>query len=274
MFYFEQITGKFLCERCMAARLHGAESENLMRVMPVFMLSAALLTTACNRVDAPGKAAPAPGTDRSLPSPLTRSDAPPSELRTSAIAAGEAPSAPAQIAPTWNELTIPAGTAIPVLLDTSLGSDVSQVEQAVSGHTTRPITIDGLTALPEGTTLGGVVTSVKRAGKVKGRAHLSMRFTSIDPPGSESYRIQTQAIGRTAPATKQQDAIKIGAPAAGGAIVGGILGGKKGAAIGTAAGGGAGTAVVLSTRGKEVSFPKGSAVTVRLTQPLTVRVRG
>jgi len=30
---------------------------------------------------------------------------------------------------------------------------------------------------------------------------------------------------------------------------------------------------VLSTRGKEVHLPKGAAVTLRLTQPVTVRVR-
>jgi hypothetical protein len=66
--------------------------------------------------------------------------------------------------------------------------------------------------------------------------------------------------------------LKIGVPAAGAAAVGAIVGGKKGAAIGAASGGGAGTAVVLSTRGKEVRFPKGSVTSVRLTQPLTVWV--
>ena len=60
---------------------------------------------------------------------------------------------------------------------------------------------------------------------------------------------------------------------AGGAIIGAIVGGKKGAAIGTAAGGGAGTAVVLSTRGKEVRLPKGSALTLRLSEPVTIRVK-
>ena len=43
----------------------------------------------------------------------------------------------------------------------------------------------------------------------------------------------TAAIGRTAPATKKKDALEIGAPAAGGAIIGALVGGKKGAPIGT-----------------------------------------
>ena len=68
--------------------------------------------------------------------------------------------------------------------------------------------------------------------------------------------------------------MKIGAPAAGGAIIGAIVGGGKGAAIGAAAGGGAGTAVVLSTRGKEIGLPVGSALRIRLTEPLTIRDQG
>jgi hypothetical protein len=66
--------------------------------------------------------------------------------------------------------------------------------------------------------------------------------------------------------------MKIGLPAAGGAIVGGIVGGKKGAGIGALAGGGGGTAVVLSTRGKEVRVGRGALLSVRLTAPLTVTV--
>ncbi len=33
----------------------------------------------------------------------------------------------------WREITIPAGTALPVVLDTSVGSDISRVEQPVRG---------------------------------------------------------------------------------------------------------------------------------------------
>jgi hypothetical protein len=174
----------------------------------------------------------------------------------------------------WRELTLPAGTVMPVVLETPVSSATSRVEQGVRGHLSRAVMLNGVTVFPRGTSVAGVVTDAQRSGKVKGRAHVAMRFTSIDPPGDERYRVQTRSIGRTAPATKKADAIKIGAPAAGGAIVGGIIGGKKGALIGSAAGGGAGTAVVLNTRGKETGFARGSVVTLRLTQPVTVRIRG
>ena len=173
------------------------------------------------------------------------------------------------------EITIPAGTRVTVILDTGVGSDTSRVEDAVHAHVSRPVVIGGQTALPAGSRVSGVVTDATRSAKVKGRAHVAVRFDTLTPRGDEErYRIQTSSVGRTAPATKKKDAMEIAAPAAGGAIIGALVGGKKGAAIGTAVGGGAGTAVVLSTRGKEVHLPKGAALTLRLSAPLTVKIRG
>jgi len=175
----------------------------------------------------------------------------------------------------WREMTIPAGTSLPVTLDTSVGSDISRVEQPVHGHLSRTVYIGGAAAIPAGSAVSGFITSARRSGKVKGRAYVAMRFSTLTPRGeSENYRIQTRNVGRLAPATKDKDAVKIGAPALGGALVGGLVGGGKGAAIGAAAGGGAGTAVVLNTRGEEVRIGRGQTVLVRLTQPVRVRVRG
>jgi hypothetical protein len=102
---------------------------------------------------------------------------------------------------------------------------------------------------------------------------VAFRFTSIDPPGeAERVAIRTDTVARRAPATKRHDAAKIGGGAAGGAIIGGILGGGDGAAKGAAIGGAAGTGVVLATRGREIRLGPGADVTVRLAQPVTVRV--
>jgi hypothetical protein len=216
------------------------------------------------------------------PARVARADAPdaqrnlapasaPDAGRTSASAATSAVS---DVAAAWREVTIPAGTALPLVLDTGVGSDISRVEQPVQAHLARAVVVRGATVLAQGSTVSGVVTDAVRSGKVKGRAHVAVRFTSLAPRGvDERYRIRTAAVGRTAPATKKKDAITIGAPAAGGAVIGGIIGGKKGAAIGTAVGGGGGTAAVLTTRGKEVHMGRGSIVTVRLTEPVTIKVR-
>jgi hypothetical protein len=161
------------------------------------------------------------------------------------------------------------------VLDTPVASDTSRVEDRVAAHLARPVVVGGETALSAGSQIGGVVTDATRSGKVKGRAHVAVKFESLSPAGGdEHYTIRTSAVGRTAAATKRKDALEIGAPAAGGALIGALVGGKKGALIGAGVGGGAGTAVVMSTRGKEVRIPKGTALTLKLAAPVTVRVRG
>src|SRR5581483_2228164 len=174
--------------------------------------------------------------------------------------AGRPDAAPAPKA--VRELTIPAGTLLPVILDTSVGSATSHVEESVHAHVTKSIVVDGIAVVPNGSRVSGVVTDATPSGRIKGRAHVGMRFETLAPAGAEErYTIHTTAVERTAAATKEKDALEIGAPAAGGALIGALVGGKKGALIGGGVGAGAGTGVVLSTRGKEVSMAKGSALT-------------
>jgi hypothetical protein len=224
-----------------------------MRVLMSTAVAVMLVTTGCSR-------------DQAVIGAATASAA-------SATAAGEAtPGNASAPDPGAREVTLPAGTELPIVLDTPVGSDTSRVEQPVHAHLSRPVMIKGQTVVPEGSGVSGVVADATRSGKVKGRAHVAMRFDTLTLR-DERYRIQTTAVGRTAPATKKKDALEIGGGAAGGALIGALVGGGKGAAIGTAAGAGAGTAVVLSTRGKEVHLLKGAALRLRLTEPVTVRIR-
>jgi hypothetical protein len=236
-------------------------------MITIGVVALSLMTGACSRAEtaAAGNAPATPGTAEGAATvpvaTVGRMNAAPAAV-------------PASTAAAWREVTIPAGTNLPIVLDTSIGSDTSRVEEAVTAHLSRPITVHGETVLAEGSRVTGVVTDATRSAKVKGRAHVAVRFDSLTPRGDDQrYPIATSTVGRTAPGTKKNDALKIGAPAAGGAIIGALVGGKKGALIGTAAGGGAGTAVVLSTRGKEVHLARGAALTLRLAAPLTVRVR-
>jgi len=175
---------------------------------------------------------------------------------------------------TTREVIVPSGTQLPIILDTSVASSTSRVEQPVRAHLSRDVRLDNEVVIPVGSELYGSVTAVRRPGKVKGRSYIAMRFTTLVPRGSgERYRVDTGRVARTGRATKKKDAIKIGIPAAGGAAVGALIGGKKGALIGAGAGGGAGTAVVLSTRGEEVGIGRGVPLTLRLASPIAVRLR-
>jgi hypothetical protein len=167
-------------------------------------------------------------------------------------------------------VTLPAGTVLRLAVSQRFGSDISNVEDPVNATLVRPIVVDGLEVLPSGSRVHGYVSHAVRSGRVKGRGSVGVRFTRITVPGDESYRVRTRAWTAVAPATKKQDALKIGLPAAGGAAIGALIGGKKGAGIGALAGGGAGTAVVLSTRGRDVRVGRGAVIAVRLAEPLRV----
>lgn len=179
--------------------------------------------------------------------------------------------APAPARPVSRDVTIPAGTTLSLSLTSAIASDTSAVEDAVTAELAQPILIGGREVLPAGARLAGSVTGVDRSGRVKGRAMLAFRFTSLRT-GDAQYELHTIPLSHVAPASKGEDAAKIGIGAGAGAIIGGIVGGGDGAVKGAVIGGGAGTGVVLATKGQEVRLGPGADVSTQLTEPLTVRV--
>ena len=194
------------------------------------------------------------------------------EADDSATAAGEDAKAPGKAVPVYREVTLPAGTTLRLDLASSIASDSSKVEDAVRATVRQALVIEGQTVVPMGAELAGVVTDVADSGRVKGRARIAYRFNSLTV-GEEQYDIATAPTSHLAPATKGEDATKIGIGAGAGAAIGAILGGGSGAAKGAAIGGAAGTGAVLATKGKEVRLGPGANVTTRLTAPVTVRIR-
>lgn len=188
-----------------------------------------------------------------------------------APAASESTAAPTRRGAEWREITIPAGTALPLELETSLSSETAQVEAPVRAKLSQALQVNGLTALPIGAVLSGVVTEVERAGRVKGRSRLAFTFSRVQADNL-SQDLKTNPLTYVGEASKGEDLTKIGAGAIGGAIVGGIAGGGEGAAKGAAIGGAAGTGVVLATRGKDVKLTSGTDLAATLAAPLTIRV--
>jgi hypothetical protein len=228
------------------------------------LIVSAALAAACSAAAAPDAATPA-----AAPAASAADTARPADATAPGVATRDAKS-PSEAA--LREITIPAGTVLAIELQSAVASDTSSVEDPVRARLRKPIMIDGVEALPAGSSLRGFVTEATRSARVKGRARVGFRFNSIEPAGRDGrLDIRTNVISREAPGTKKQDAAKIGIPAAGGAVIGGIVGGGDGAAKGAVIGGAAGTGVVLSTRGKEVRFGPGADFSVKLAAPLTVR---
>lgn len=254
------------------------------------IITIAIVTAACGSSDpmpqvtaAAAPAAPAASATEPAPSePVveTRVPAPakPVAKRSTTAATrterAERPRAKTSAAPSvpeYREFTLRAGTELPLVLRSAVASDESQVEDAVRATLRKAIVIDGHQVLPAGTELSGVVTDAERAGRVKGRARVAFRFSSLRYDG-ERHRIETDAIEQLGEATKGEDAKKIGIGAGVGAAIGALAGGGSGAAKGAAIGAGAGTGVVLATRGKDVRLEPGTEVATRLSAPLAIRV--
>jgi len=165
--------------------------------------------------------------------------------------------------PNRDQISLPAGTELQLVLEGGLSSATSHVGDAVTARVARATAPDGRIVLPGGTVLKGRVYHADAAGRVKGKSRLAVDFDRIVVRGVE-HRLDTTAIDVTGPDSHGRDAAIIGGSTVGGAIVGGILGGGSGAKKGAVVGVLGGTGAVLATRGKDVEIPAGSNWTVRV----------
>jgi hypothetical protein len=187
-----------------------------------------------------------------------------------AVAEPIAPPAPPE--PRYVDLVVAPDSVLGLQMETSISSEKARVEDEVTARVTRDVRVGDRVAIPAGSTARGEVTVVERGGKVRDRARLGIRFTSVVLADGTRVPIETDTIYREGDSPTGESAAKIGGGAIGGAIIGGIFGGAKGAAIGASAGAGAGTAAVVAGGRNPATLPSGTPVTVRLVKPATVTV--
>jgi hypothetical protein len=175
-------------------------------------------------------------------------------------------------APQFEDLIVSADSVIGLQVDTALTTEKARVEDEVVARVTRDVRVGDRVAIPAGARAYGEVTLVERGGRLRDRARLGIRFTSIVLADGTRVPIESDTIYREGDAPGGESAAKIGGGAIGGAIIGGILGGAKGAIIGGTAGAGAGSAAVLAGGRNPATLPAGAPVTVRILKPATVTV--
>ena len=180
--------------------------------------------------------------------------------------------APAPPEPRFDDLELPSQSVIGLQLETSVTSETARVEDEVIARVTRDVKVGDRVAIPAGAKAHGEVTLVERGARVRERARLGVRFTSIVLSDGTRVPIDTEPIYREGSSVRNENAAKIGGGAIGGAIIGGILGGAKGAAIGGSIGAGAGTAAVAAGGRNAATLPSGTPVTVSIERPVTVTV--
>lgn len=209
-------------------------------------------------------------TPRWYPAVETRPATPVSEP---VVAPEPEPERPAEpLPPQFVDLIVPADAVVGLQIETALTSERARVEDEVVAHVTRDVRVSDRVAIPAGSRVHGEVTLVERGGRVRERARLGIRFTSVVLADGTRIPLETEAIYREGDSPSGESAAKIGGGAIGGAIIGGILGGARGAVIGGSVGAGAGSAAVLAGGRNPATLPAGTPVTVRLTKPATVTV--
>ena len=202
---------------------------------------------------------------------VTPVPAPPPRPEAGTRAAAPRSAPPRKAPPQAVRVTLPAGTAIEVSLESGVDSATSFVGDEVIVKVTRPVTSGDRVPIPAGSRIRGTVSAVTPARKglkdKGGSITLSFdRLGSGTPLAASVTRAGSGGGGKTAGA--------IGGGAAGGAILGKVLGkSSKDAALGGVLGAAIGTGVAAGTRGEDVNLAAGSPLTLVLDRPLTLNLR-
>jgi hypothetical protein len=172
---------------------------------------------------------------------------------------------------------VPGGTHIPLVIHNAISTRSARPGDPVYFETLFPVMIDGKVVIPAGSYMSGEVTEAKRAGRVKGRAELGIKLTTMILPNA--YMVNLNAMPSSAgtgggetvdqegkvngDTDKASDAGTVLKTTAAGAGIGGVAAQSgRGAAIGAGIGAAVGLGAVLLSRGPDAELPRGSTVEV------------
>jgi hypothetical protein len=198
--------------------------------------------------------------------------------------------APAKAGPAAEEdapaaIVLPAGTKVPLVLKHAVSTKNARVGDALYLESSFPVVQNDRIVIPAGTYVQGVVSAVKRPGRIKGRAELLIRFTTMifpngytvsfpgsldNVPGADSQKVKDDEGTIQADSQKGKDVATAAGTTATGTVIGGVRGGAKGAGIGAGIGGATGLIIAMLTRGNDVRLESGTGVEMVLERPLVL----
>jgi type IV secretion system protein VirB10 len=200
-------------------------------------------------------------------------------------AAGPSPALAQGAHANGDQLTIPAGTKIPIELRNTISTKANHEGDPIYAQTTFPVVMNDRIIIPPGTYVQGKISAIKPAGHIKGRAEVLIHFTTLIYPSG--YTVMLPGSIENAPAvnkakvkdkegTIQGDSNKgktaetIGGAAAEGTLTGAVIRGGEGALIGAGVGGAIGTAIAALSHGNEVKMGPGTTLEVVLQRDVAV----
>jgi hypothetical protein len=184
------------------------------------------------------------------------------------------------------EYVIAAGSRILLRLTNSVNTKHTAAGDRVYLQTAVPVFVDGRLVIPTGSYVTGTVVESQKAGRVKGKSGLTLRFDSLTLPNgvARDFRSRPGSVdGRgnvdkaegkiQGESNKGGDARTVGQTTAAGAGIGTVAGAASGhlgmgAGIGAAAGAAAGLAGVLGSRGPDVVLPAGTTMEMLLDRDI------
>jgi len=190
----------------------------------------------------------------------------------SAPAAGSSSASSAAAAPPPAPLVVPAGSEIVVTVDQKLSSKTSQAGQSFMATVAQPVTVDGRTVIPKGSSVSGKVLRAKEKGKIKGEGELSITLTSVTIR-EKNYPLSVGSLDSTVKGKGKRTAVTTGGGAAGGALIGGLAGGGKGAGIGALVGAAGGLVGGALTGNKQIEIPAETPLTFTLSKAFSLSSR-
>jgi type IV secretion system protein VirB10 len=182
-------------------------------------------------------------------------------------------------------IVVPAGTKIPLVLKHAVSTKNARVGDALYLETSFPVVQNDRMVIPPGTYVQGAVSAVRHPGRIKGRAELLVRFTTMifpngytvsfpgaleNVPGADTQTVKDKEGTIEANSTKGRDVATVAGTAATGTLIGAAAGGGKGAGIGAGVGGATGLLIAMLTKGNEVRLEAGTGVEMVLERPLVL----
>jgi hypothetical protein len=167
-------------------------------------------------------------------------------------------------------ISLPAGTAVTVRLQTPVSSASSETGEIFDAVLDEPLVVDGQTVAPRGAAVRGKVTIARHSGRLHHPGELGLTLVSVTL-GNGDVPLETSHIYAKGKSHKKRNLALIGGGTGAGALIGGVASGGTGLLIGSAIGGGGGTAVAYGTGKKDVGFGVERRLTFKLTEPLTIK---
>jgi hypothetical protein len=156
--------------------------------------------------------------------------------------------------------TLAVGQELDVRLQSPLSSETTTVEQRFEATTAVDLLQNGRVLVPAGSIVRGVVSDVKRPGRIDRVGSLTLSFDQIVVRG-RTVPIRGMATDVFESRGIRDEIGTAGVGAGVGGVIGGLIGGVKGAILGAVIGAGG---AIAATEGKDVHLPAGSFIRIRL----------